>query len=183
MTSSRAAAAIWPCMSPTRSPASSPAVSRSNSSVADLASTRSESLTSGHTTKARWPAATSLAHPVPGRRVSPPGASPGSHSVVTGWRPGGISSSVVRSRSPKITMAAVRGIGVAVITSRSGSPSVPLARRVARCSTPNRCCSSMGTAPSDPNVTSSVRRAWVPTTMLTSPDANPASTAGRAPWP
>ena len=31
-------------------------------------------------------------------------------------RPGGSSSSVVRSRSPKITMAAVRGIGVAVIT-------------------------------------------------------------------
>src|ERR1700728_3648484 len=48
-------------------------------------------------------------------------------------RPGGISSSVVRSRSPKITMAAVRGIGVAVMTSRSGSPSVPLARNVARC--------------------------------------------------
>ncbi len=33
---------------------------------------------------------------------------------------------MVRSRSPKITMAAVRGMGVAVMTSRSGSPSVAL---------------------------------------------------------
>ena len=73
------------------------------------------------------PAATSLAHPVPGPLLAA-GPSPGSHSVVTGTRPGGSSSRVVRSRSPKITMAAVRGIGVAVMTRRSGSPSVPLAR-------------------------------------------------------
>ena len=99
---------------------------------------------------------------------------------MTGMRPGGSSSSVVRSRSPKITMAAVRGIGVAVITSRSGSPSVPLARSVARCSTPKRCCSSITTAPSDPNATSSVSSAWVPTTMPTSPEASPSSTAVRA---
>ena len=46
-----------------------------------------------------------------------------------------------------MTMAAVRGIGVAVMTSRSGSPSAPLARSVARCSTPKRCCSSITTAP------------------------------------
>ena len=60
---------------------------------------------------------------VPAAVASP---APGSHTVVTGTRPGGSSSSVVRSRSPKITMAAVRGIGVAVMTSRSGSPSAPL---------------------------------------------------------
>ena len=36
-------------------------------------------------------------------------------------RPGGSSSMTVMSRSPKTTMAAVRGIGVAVMTSRSGS--------------------------------------------------------------
>ena len=59
MTSSRAAGAICPCMSPTSRPASSPAARRSYSSVADLASTRSDSPTSGQTTKARWPAATS----------------------------------------------------------------------------------------------------------------------------
>src|SRR6202035_4112941 len=72
-----------------------------------------------------------------------------------------------------MTMAAVRGIGVAVITSRSGSPSAPLARSVARCSTPKRCCSSITTAPSDANATSSVNSAWVPTTTPTSPEAHP----------
>ena len=77
-------------------------------------------------------------------------------------------------------MAAVRGIGVAVITSRSGSPSAPLARSVARCSTPKRCCSSITTHPSDPNATSSVNSACVPTTMPTSPDARPSRTAARA---
>ena len=166
-------------MSPTAKPASSPAVSRSNSSLADLASTRRESLTRGQTTKARCPAATSSRTRSQAGR-SAPGASPGSHSVVTGWRPGGNSSSVVRSRSPKITMAAVRGMGVAVMTSRSGSPSVPLARNVARCSTPKRCCSSITTAPSEPNATSSVNRACVPTTTPTAPEASPSSTAARA---
>ena len=77
-------------------------------------------------------------------------------------------------------MAAVRGIGVAVITSRSGSPSAPLDRSVARCSTPKRCCSSITTQPSEPKATSSVNRAWVPTTMPTAPDASPSSTAARA---
>ena len=77
-------------------------------------------------------------------------------------------------------MAAVRGIGVAVMTSRSGSPSAPLARSVARCSTPKRCCSSITTHPSEANATSSVNSAWVPTTMPTSPDASPSSTAARA---
>ena len=95
-------------------------------------------------------------------------------------RPGGISSSTVRSRSPKMTMAAVRGMGVAVMTRRSGSPSSPLARSVARCSTPKRCCSSMTTMPSDLNATSSVRRAWVPTTMATAPLARSSSMVARA---
>ena len=44
------------------------------------------------------------------------------------------------------------------MTSRSGSPSVPLARSVARCSTPKRCCSSITTTPSEPNATSSVKQ-------------------------
>ena len=42
-------------------------------------------------------------------------------NVSIGSRPWGISSNTERSRSPKTTIAAVRGIGVAVITSRSGS--------------------------------------------------------------
>ena len=50
------------------------------------------------------------------------------------------------SRSPYVVSASVRGIGVAVITSTSGCS--PFARSVARCSTPNRCCSSMTTSPS-----------------------------------
>ena len=45
-------------------------------------------------------------------------------------------------------MAAVRGIGVAVITSTSGTASpAPLSRSAARCSTPKRCCSSITTTP------------------------------------
>jgi len=43
------------------------------------------------------------------------------HTVSMGLRPPGSSSSTERSKSPKTTMAAVRGIGVAVMTSRSGS--------------------------------------------------------------
>ncbi len=77
------------------------------------------------------------------------------HWVATGSRPGGSSSMMVMSRSPKTTMAAVRGMGVAVITRRSGSwprPSSPrpLARSAARCSTPKRCCSSMTATPREP---------------------------------
>jgi hypothetical protein len=67
-----------------------------------------------------------------------------------GVRPGGSSSSTLTSRSPYTVMAAVRGMGVAVITSTSGTawpPSSALARSAARCSTPKRCCSSMTTTP------------------------------------
>lgn len=46
------------------------------------------------------------------------------------------------SRSPNQVMAAVRGIGVAVMTSRCGAVE-PLAFNDSRCSTPKRCCSSM----------------------------------------
>ncbi len=91
-------------------------------------------------------------HPVPGLldsagRSGPSGWRPGS-------RPGGSSSMMVMSRSPNTTMAAVRGMGVAVITRRSGSPPPPssprpFSRSAARCSTPNRCCSSMTATPSE----------------------------------
>jgi hypothetical protein len=73
---------------------------------------------------------------------------PFAHFVVMGVRPGGNSSSTLTSRSPYTVMAAVRGMGVAVITNTSGtsSPS-PLSRSAARCSTPKRCCSSTTTTP------------------------------------
>ena len=44
-------------------------------------------------------------------------------SVAIGVRPGGISRSSDLSRSPYTSIAAVRGIGVAVITSTSGTTS------------------------------------------------------------
>ena len=134
--------------------------------------------------------------PVPARHLGPapaptprrPLAGPLSQVVVTGSRPGGSSSMMVMSRSPKTTMAAVRGMGVAVITSRSGSrpwPSAPrpLARRAARCSTPKRCCSSMTTTPRERKPTRSVRRAWVPIRRSTEPSARPAWRAVRSAAP
>ena len=69
-----------------------------------------------------------------------------SRAVLIGSRPGGVSRITDTSRSPYTVSASVRGIGVAVITSTSGQS--PLPRSVARCSTPNRCCSSMTTSPS-----------------------------------
>ena len=98
-----------------------PPASRSYSSVADLASTRSESLDQRADHEGPVAGRHLVAHPVPGLGARRPAS--GSH--VGGDRrrgPGGSSSRTVRSRSPKITMAAVRGIGVAVMTSRSGSP-------------------------------------------------------------
>ena len=65
-------------------------------------------------------------------------------------------------------MAAVRGMGVAVITRTSGT-AAPFSRRAARCSTPNRCCSSMTATPRERKATRSSSRAWVPMTMSTSP--------------
>ena len=59
----------------------------------------------------------------------------------------------------------------------------PLARRAARCSTPNRCCSSMTTTPRERNATWSVRRAWVPMSTSTVPSASPAWMSARSPRP
>ena len=62
-------------------------------------------------------------------------------------------------------MATVRGIGVAVITSTCGRPWPALSRSASRCSTPNRCCSSITTRPSSANWTCSSSSACVPMTM------------------
>ena len=87
------------------------------------------------------------------RRRSPPGtrdqmrpAQAGFSASPTTWveigaRPAGSSSSTDVSRSPKTVIATVRGMGVAVMTSRCGGL-LALARRASRCSTPKRCCSS-----------------------------------------
>ena len=72
----------------------------------------------------------------------------------------------------------MRGIGVAVITSRCGvSPSGALARNRSRCSTPNRCCSSTTTMPSRLNSTASCNSACVPMTMPASPAATSSRTS------
>ena len=76
-------------------------------------------------------------------------------------------------------MATVRGIGVAVITSRCGGRSA-LPRRASRCSTPKRCCSSTTTRPRSANATCSWIRACVPTTMPAAPLAASSSAARRA---
>ena len=78
-------------------------------------------------------------------------------------------------------MAAVRGIGVAVITSTSGTgPPPAFAFSAARCSTPKRCCSSITTTPRLWNATASWISAWVPTSRSTSPAARAVSTRCRS---
>ena len=103
----------------------------------------------------------------------------GTTNVRIGLRPPGSSVSAEISRSPNQVMAAVRGIGVAVMTSRCGAVA-PLEFNDSRCSTPKRCCSS---------ITASVRfGAWkllenaacVATTMQGMPDAAAASTRRRS---
>ena len=73
-------------------------------------------------------------------------------------------------------MATVLGMGVAVMTSTCGRLSAALARSASRCSTPNRCCSSMTTRPRSSNWTCSSSSAWVPITI----PASPVNTSDRA---
>ena len=82
-------------------------------------------------------------------------------------------------------MAAVLGIGVAVITSTSGTRSSgrPRLRSTSRCSTPKRCCSSTTTTPSEASSTPSWMSAWVPTTRSTDPSARPARIRRRSAAP
>ena len=82
-------------------------------------------------------------------------------AVSTGWRPGGFSSSTLRSMSPYCASARERGIGVAVITRMSAAR--PLAPRSMRWRTPKRCCSSTTARRRSWKVTSAWKSAWVPT--------------------
>ena len=64
-------------------------------------------------------------------------------------------------------MVRVRGIGVAVITSRSQPP--PRSTSVRRCATPKRCCSSTTARPRLRNRAPSWISEWVPTTNWAQP--------------
>ena len=112
-----------------------PSRGRASSSVA------SSSSISGTTTNVRWPGRGLLANllpralelvrpadPGPDRKRGPPAASAGSET----------------SRSAYRTWPSVRGIGVAVMSRTCGArPPPAFASSWPRCSTPNRCCSSM----------------------------------------
>src|SRR3989344_3630454 len=63
-------------------------------------------------------------------------------SVIIGFLPFGISSKIVKSKSPYIVRASVLGIGVAVIERRCGAISSFLTS-FCLCAVPKRCCSSM----------------------------------------
>ena len=119
----------------------------------------------GHTTYAWRPLATSSLTRSQARSRYLGLSAAGTTCVAIGRTSIGNSVRVETSRSPKTVMATVLGIGVAVITSTCG-PVVPaLARSASRCSTPNRCCSSITTRPRSANWTCSVSSAWVPITI------------------
>ena len=99
-----------------------------------------------------------------------------------GMRPAGRVVMVETSRSPNTVIATVRGMGVAVSTSTCGG-TAPLRRRLSRCSTPNRCCSSTTTSPRSANCTVSPSSACVPMTMRDAPLAIDSSTCRRCAWP
>ena len=106
--------------------------------------------------------------------------------VVTGCRPAGRVRITETSRSPNTVSESVRGIGVAVITKMCGTSPVSratLARMAARCSTPNRCCSSMTASERFRNTAPSKSRACVPTAIWLSPVAIRSSAARRAAAP
>ena len=79
------------------------------------------------------------------------------------------------SRSPYISSASVRGMGVADMTSRWGAR--PFWDSLERWPTPKRCCSSVMTSPRSLNSVVSESRAWVPTARSTSPAAKASRTA------
>ena len=162
-----------------RSTTSSAALSRTGALVGVASSSSAGSSVSpcsssspvmrGHTTYDLVALARPPRGPAPRRGRPSAGCSArGTTFVCTAARPAGSSVRVEISRSPKTVIATVRGIGVAVITSTWGG--VPaLSVRAARCSTPNRCCSSTTTRPRSANWTCSCSSAWVPITMPASP--------------
>ncbi len=124
----------------------------------------------GHTTYAWWPPSTSSRTRSQARERKCGLSRAGTTWVAMGERPAGSWSRTEVSRSPKTVIATVRGMGVAVMTSRWGG-CLPLPRRASRCSTPKRCCSSTTTRPRSWKRTLSSIRACVPTTTPASPVA------------
>ena len=74
----------------------------------------------------------------------------------------------------------MRGIGVAVMTSRCGTVCPVRDRSSSRWRTPNRCCSSTTTRPRSAKPTPSWITAWVPTTIPAAPDCTSSSAARRS---
>ena len=103
------------------------------------------------TTNARPPRATSSPTRRHVRSIHA-GTPTGTTCVVIPLRPAGTSRSSEISSSPNTVIATVRGIGVAVVTSRCGA-FFALASNAPRCSTPNLCCSSITTSPRSANCT------------------------------
>ncbi len=83
-----------------------------------------------------------------------------------------------QAMSPYRDSASVRGMGVAVIVSRSAPR--PFRRRAARWLTPKRCCSSMTTSVRLRKARSSERMAVVPKTHASVPSARQAATCARS---
>ena len=98
--------------------------------------------------------------------------------VFTGVRPGGSSSSTEMSKSPNKSSPSVRGMGVALITSRWGLSA--LSASAARWRTPKRCCSSVTASPRRANCTPSPSTACVPTTSCAAPVRMASSALWRA---
>ncbi len=166
-----------PCTRPRRRSGKTPR-RRSNSAVAEAASSLSLSSTSGQTTKACRPRAACSRTRAYTRSRSP--APLPTSSVATPGRWAGISSSTDTSRSPYRVIDSVRGMGVAVMMSRSGCGPSAFSRRLTRWCTPKRCCSSTTARPRRAKRTPSWMRAWVPTTTSTVPSAVEASTPARS---
>ncbi|CAB4909672.1 unannotated protein [freshwater metagenome] len=132
MAASLSSADIRPCRIPMRSPARGPAVKYSAVSMTEVNgrfdsasssisnSSKSSSPPSspmrGHTTKTRWPAATSSRTRCQARSTWAGFSFMGTTCVMTPARPSGSPSRVEISRSPNTVIATVRGIGVAVMT-------------------------------------------------------------------
>ena len=98
--------------------------------------------------------------------------------VRIGRRPAGFSVSRLTSISPHWVSSKVRGIGVAVMISTSVCS--PLAPRVRRWVTPNRCCSSITASARSRYSTASWNSAWVPTTIWIDPSLMPRSSRARS---
>ncbi len=186
---------VWrlsrPCSAARCRPASGPASSslstlRTPARSRSLAPESSQPSIVGTTTYACSPASSRSRT----RAYAPARPSGATTRVSIGVRPGGGSSIVEMSRSPKSVIPNVRGMGVAVMTTTCGvlgsavpAPRLsgpPLTRSIARWCTPKRCCSSITATARLWKRTLSVSSACVPTSTSISPASRPASSPSRS---